>query len=497
MMQQAISCSSITGNKKPAVQKQHQQQNIHFINCKNNKRRYYFRRSIIIFTSSASSSSSNKSTIKERKGKPIKEGQTYPAREHCSNCGLCDTSLITYVKDACAFLGKGMSRIEKLEEKVHGKKRNVHTDELRLGVLYSSDTDNNATKSLQSSVFYAKKKQPIEKAQWTGIVTAIALKMLQTKQVDAVVAVGSSEQDARNPEPKLCFTEEDILSCRGVKPSLSPSLKVFAEIETNPAIRNVLYIGVGCSVVALREVEQYLGLDNLYVLGTNCADNGRKEGFEKFVTNATQRPDEVVHYEFMPDYRVHLKMRDGSYEKIPYFSLPAKELSSGVIAESCKSCFDYVNGLADVVIGYMGIDYDESIPMHMHPQYVTVRNERGQKMIDLIKDDLQITPSTTQGDRKPFVLQTVIADDEAYLGKGPEKGAPRFVGNMIAWILNKVGPRGKEFGMYSLDYHTIRNYLYVNRVFGKERAKEHIPDYALRVVEEYDVKGAISKRLNL
>ena len=245
MMQQAISCSSITGNKKPAVQKQHQQQNIHFINCKNNKRRYYFRRSIIIFTSSASSSSSNKSTIKERKGKPIKEGQTYPAREHCSNCGLCDTSLITYVKDACAFLGKGMSRIEKLEEKVHGKKRNVHTDELRLGVLYSSDTDNNATKSLQASVFYAKKKQPIEKAQWTGIVTAIALKMLQTKQVDAVVAVGSSEQDARNPEPKLCFTEEDILSCRGVKPSLSPSLKVFAEIETNPAIRNVLYIGVG------------------------------------------------------------------------------------------------------------------------------------------------------------------------------------------------------------------------------------------------------------
>ena len=94
-----------------------------------------------------------------------------------------------------------------------------------------------------------------------------------------------------------------------MKPSLSPNLKVFAEIETNPEIKNVLYIGVGCSVVALREVEQYLGLDNLYVLGTNCADNGRTDGFYKFVNNATDKPDEVLHYEFMPDYKVHLKMK--------------------------------------------------------------------------------------------------------------------------------------------------------------------------------------------
>ena len=29
--------------------------------------------------------------------------------------------------------------------------------------------------------------------------------------------------------------------------------------------------------------------------------------------------------------------------------------------------------------------------------------------------------------------------------------------------------------MYSLDYHTIRNWIYVNRVWGKERAIEHVP----------------------
>lgn len=33
----------------------------------------------------------------------------------------------------------------------------------------------------------------------------------------------------------------------------------------------------------------------------------------------------------------------------------------------------------------------------------------------------------------------------------------------------QIGPKGIEFARYSLDYHTIRNYLHVNRMWGKER----------------------------
>ena len=41
------------------------------------------------------------------KARPIKEGSTYPAKEFCSHCGLCDTYYVAHVKDACAFLGDG------------------------------------------------------------------------------------------------------------------------------------------------------------------------------------------------------------------------------------------------------------------------------------------------------------------------------------------------------------------------------------------------------
>ncbi len=52
-------------------------------------------------------------------------------------------------------------------------------------------------------------------------------------------------------------------------------------------------------VQALRSIEQHLGLEKLYVLGTNCVDNGPRKGLDKFLRAASTRPDEVLHYEFM------------------------------------------------------------------------------------------------------------------------------------------------------------------------------------------------------
>lgn len=64
------------------------------------------------------------------------------------------------------------------------------------------------------------------------------------------------------------------------------------------------------------------------------------------------------------DYRVHIKHDSGRFEYIPYFSLPANDLND-VIAKSCYSCFDYVNYLADIVVGYMGVPY-QNVDMTSH-----------------------------------------------------------------------------------------------------------------------------------
>ncbi len=50
-------------------------------------------------------------------------------------------------------------------------------------------------------------------------------------------------------------------------------------------------------VQALRAIEPHLGLDALYVLGTNCVDNGPRAGLEKFLAAASDTPETALHYE--------------------------------------------------------------------------------------------------------------------------------------------------------------------------------------------------------
>lgn len=76
----------------------------------------------------------------------------------------------------------GMAKIPQLEQLVHGRERDLDDeDELRFGVV--------------DEMLYARNVPGIEGAQWTGIVTQIAISMLESGAVDAVVCVQSDEND--------------------------------------------------------------------------------------------------------------------------------------------------------------------------------------------------------------------------------------------------------------------------------------------------------------
>lgn len=75
---------------------------------------------------------------------------------------------------------------------------------------------------------------------------------------------------------------------------MSSFQRLFGSVITLPYLN-----GIHLQVQALRSVEKYLNLDALYVLGTNCVDNGPREGLEKFLNVASSDPETVLHYEFM------------------------------------------------------------------------------------------------------------------------------------------------------------------------------------------------------
>jgi len=390
-------------------------------------------------------------TPKHKKAKALRPGARRPAKELCSECGLCDTYYIHYVKEACAFLNQQMSE---LEQAAHGRDRNLdNPDELYFGV--------------HQQMMAAKKKDPIPGAQWTGIVSSIACEMLDRGLVEGVVCVQNTKEDRFQPMPVVARTKEEVLAARVNKPTLSPNLSVLEQVEKS-GMKRLLVIGVGCQIQALRAVEQQLGLEKLYVLGTPCVDNVSRAGLQTFLETTSKSPDTVVHYEFMQDFRIHFKHEDGSVELVPFFGLNTKKLKD-IFAPSCMSCFDYTNGLADLVVGYMGAPFGW--------QWIVVRNQIGQEMLDLVQDQLDTQPVMSQGNRKPAVQQSIPAYDQAVT-------LPMWAAKLMGVAIERIGPKGLEYARFSIDSHFTRNYLYVKRNH-PEKLADHVPEFAKRIVSQY------------
>ncbi|MDB9538292.1 Coenzyme F420 hydrogenase/dehydrogenase, beta subunit C-terminal domain [Anabaenopsis arnoldii] len=386
-----------------------------------------------------------------KKAKALKPTSRRPAKELCSECGLCDTYYIHYVKEACAFINQ---QIEGLEEQTHKRSRDLDNEtELYFGV--------------HQDMIAAQKQQPIEGAQWTGIVSSIAIEMLNRGLVEGVICVQNTKEDRFQPMPIIARTPEEILAARVNKPTLSPNLSVLEQIEKS-GLKKLLVIGVGCQIQALRAVEKQLGLEKLYVLGTPCVDNVTRAGLQKFLETTSRSPETVVHYEFMQDFRIHFKHEDGSIEKVPFFGLKTNQLKD-VFAPSCMTCFDYVNSLADLVVGYMGAPFGW--------QWIVVRNDTGKQMLDLVQDQLNTQPVTSQGNRKEAVQQSIPAYDKGVT-------LPMWAAKLMGVVIEKIGPKGLEYARFSIDSHFTRNYLYVRRNY-PEKLAAHVPEFAKKIVGQY------------
>ncbi len=386
-----------------------------------------------------------------QKSKALKPSSRRPAKELCSECGLCDTYYIHYVKEACAFINQ---QIPQLEVQSHGRSRDL-------------DQPNDVYFGVHQEMIAAQKLTPIPGAQWTGIVSTIAIAMLEGGLVEGVVCVQNTESDRFQPMPIIARTAAEILAARVNKPTLSPNLSILEQVEKS-GMKRLLVIGVGCQIQALRAVEKQLGLEKLYVLGTPCVDNVTRAGLQKFLDTTSRSPSTVVSYEFMQDFQVHFKHEDGSEEKVPFFGLKTNQLKD-VFAPSCMSCFDYVNSLADLVVGYMGAPFGW--------QWIVVRNDTGKEMLDLVQDQLRTQPVMSQGDRRQAVQQSIPAYDQGVT-------LPMWAAKLMGVVIEKIGPKGLEYARFSIDSHFTRNYLYTKRNY-PAKLDSHVPEFAKKIVGQY------------
>ncbi len=388
----------------------------------------------------------------------------------CSHCGLCMGNAWATAESlkSCVF---NTGWLGAHEERLFGRTRNMHdADELRFGITRER--------------FNAVMKKPLEGAQWSGIITAISTKALQTGLVDGVVTLqGTTFQ----PKAVLATTAAEVHAARGNKPVLSPVLQAL-HTSWKKKVKKLLIVGASCHVHVLRDfAAKHPWLDGveLHVVGIPCTDNLEPAHLKWVFRHISRSPDTVLNFEFMQDYKVHIVHTTGKVEKIPFFSLPAAVLKVGVFSNSCMSCFDYINSLADITVGYFGAPYTAE----GKEQWILVRTKKGRELLDLIDNDITITPETGSGDSfgavKASIQPTIGPILQPHL-LGDRRSMPLFFGKLLSALKAKKGPRGIEFARYSIDIHALRNYFFV-RHYTPERLDVLVPEHIRHLVKEYNV----------
>ena len=391
------------------------------------------------------------------------------AAEHrhlCTDCGVSRMEDAKACGRACQFIQPDYPR---LEAKVHGRARDsARPDELHFGPF--------------RRMVRARLNAPKPGAQWTGIATRLAEKLLDADAVDVVLTVAPDPDDRWKPVPVLVTRSEGMAKVRGMRMGYAPLLALIEPVRAR-GYKRVAVIGIPCQVYALRALEDELGLEKLYVIGTPCSDNTTTERFHQFLALLSDQPDTITYLEFRADYRVELRFEDGRVKTIPFLKLPISKLPPDFFPLTCRTCVDYTNVLADITVGYMGGEGE---------QWLLVRNETGEALVSMLGEEVTLAEPGGAGKRKASVAG-FIANTERAAGGLPLRAMPDWVRPIVSWLMPKIGPRGLEFARARVEMKASETVLHLRRQ-EKRRMKSMIPDHVWALVAPYGLKPERGER---
>ncbi len=399
--------------------------------------------------------------------KSLPPGLSAPAIGGDARPGLCTDCGVSRMGDgracgrACQFIQPDYPR---LEQSVHGRTADPGLgDEAFFGVVHQ--------------MHRARLTPPEPGAQWTGIATALAARLLETGAVDAVLTVAPDPEDRWKPMPVIVTDPAAMAHVRGMRMGYAPTLALL-EPARAAGYRRIAMIGIPCQVYALRALEAELGLERLYVIGTPCSDNTTTANFHAFLALLDPKPDTISYLEFRADFRVELRFDDGRPGRtIPFLQLPISKLAPDFFPMTCKTCVDYTNRLADVTVGYMGGDGD---------QWVIARNDRGAELLALLGDRLALLPLTDKGRRKGAV-KGFMENTARAAGGMPLRRMPNWLRPVVSFLQPRIGPRGLEFARARVDMKAVETILHLRRAF-PARIKNMVPAHVWRIVAPYGLK---------
>ena len=382
-----------------------------------------------------------------------------PERELCTDCGISRSSDPRRCGRACQFIDPQYGPLEK---EIHGQARTLESsDQLFFGVY--------------RKMHRASMRAPKEGAQWTGITTTIAERLLENQLVDAVLTMAPDPADSWRPMPVLITNPKDMEQARGMRMGYAPLLALL-DAAKEKSYKRLAVIGIPCQVYALRALEKELQLEKLYVIGTPCSDNTTTENFHEFLQLIDTKPHTVTYLEFRADYHVEIRYTNGEKRTIPFLMLPLSKLRPDFFPLTCRTCVDYTNALSDITIGYMGGTGE---------QWLIVRNQQGEDLLSLLGDDVKLSNPESSGNRVGPV-KGFLKNVELAAGGLPLRQMPNWLRPIVGWLMPKIGPKGLEFARARVEMKAIETVLHLRRELPK-KMKNMVPEHVWKIAKPYQL----------
>lgn len=211
------------------------------------------------------------------------------------------------------------------------------------------------------------------RAQDGGVVTALLIHLLETKQIQGAVVSGVNPDEPWRPVPKVATTREELMAATKSRYTRSPNLVALHEALRKRKLERIAVVGTPCHIQAiqrmrlapLKKVDQAV----VMTIGLFCSETF---SFDQLMVKKIAG-ELGVPLEKLRKVDIKGKLLVYPREQTEALEIPLKEARAWV-EPSCNSCTDFASDFADISVGGAGSPRKYST--------VLARSERGEALIE-------------------------------------------------------------------------------------------------------------------
>lgn len=252
---------------------------------------------------------------------------------------------------------------------------------------------------IDSCVAHATDPDIRERSTSGGLVTAILLHMIETKQIDGAVCITSHPEILWKGKPIVARTREEILGAMKSKYAISPTNEVFTELKLIPG--RYALVGLPCQIhgyVKAAELDARLRERVVLTVGLFCHAAVEHEGYEIIWDSLGEKTKNAVKFTSRIGKHPggpHLTYRDGSLYPAYFPNKKGYRPSSIEMINilyrlyspaRCLTCFDASAEFADIAVGdpWMAPPEDD-VDFYDGWSFALIRSERAKKVCDELR----------------------------------------------------------------------------------------------------------------